>query len=247
MQPYYEHAGITIYHGDCREVALGLRVDVIVADPPYGDTSLDWDSRVNGWPSTMRITLAETGSMWVFGSFRYFFETACSFTGWTLAQDIIWEKQNGSSFHADRFKRVHEHAVQFYQGEWANIHKDPVKELAVEAKRVIRAKRPTHTGHIEGSSYARERGGEVFMRSVIYVKSCHGEAEHPTQKPIGIIDPLLRYSCHPSGLVLDPFCGSGSTLLAAKKLGLQATGIEIEERYCEIAAKRLSQEVFTFT
>jgi site-specific DNA-methyltransferase (adenine-specific) len=84
------------------------------------------------------------------------------------------------------------------------------------------------------------------MRSVIEVSNCHGIAEHPTQKPVGIIDPLLRYSCPPGGSVLDPFMGAGSVLIAAKALGLRATGIEIDERYCEIAAKRLSQEVLVF-
>ena len=88
------------------------------------------------------------GSMWVFGSFRFFFFTHGEFTDWLLAQEVVWRKQNGSSFHADRFKRVHELAVQFYRGEWANVFKRPVKEKALEAKRVIRARRPPHTWSI---------------------------------------------------------------------------------------------------
>ena len=84
------------------------------------------------------------------------------------------------------------------------------------------------------------------MQSVVDVPNCHGYAEHPTQKPLGIIDPLLRYSCPVYGIVLAPFCGSGSELVQAKRLGMRGVGIEIEEKYCEIAAKRLSQEVFQF-
>ena len=246
MKPYYEHAGITIYCGDCRDFATTDAVDVVIADPPYGDTSLDWDVRVEGWTNAMELVLANSGSMWVFGSFRYFFEQSAIFATWSLAQDIIWRKQNGSNFHADRFKRVHELVVQFYRGEWARIFKNPIKEKAVEGKRVIRARRPPHFGHIEQSAYRRERGGEVLMQSVIDVPNCHGYAEHPTQKPTGIIDPLLRYSCPPSGRVVVPFSGAGSELLQAKRLGLRAIGIEIEEKYCEIAAKRLSQEVLQF-
>lgn len=81
------------------------------------------------------------------------------------------------------------------------------------------------------------------MRSVIYAPSCHGYAEHPTQKPVEIIDPILRYSVPTGGIVLDPFMGSGTTLIAAKSLGLRAIGIELQEKYCEVAAKRLRQGV----
>jgi site-specific DNA-methyltransferase (adenine-specific) len=165
---------------------------------------------------------------------------------WKLAQEIVWEKHNGSSFHADRFKRVHELAVQFYRGEWAAIYKSPVTTLDATARTVRRKKRPAHTGHIDASAYTSEDGGPRLMRSVIYAPSCHGFADHPTQKPVEIIHPLLKYSVPPGGSVADPFCGSGSTLVAAKVLGLSAYGIEIEERYCEAAARRLSQEVLAF-
>jgi site-specific DNA-methyltransferase (adenine-specific) len=73
-----------------------------------------------------------------------------------------------------------------------------------------------------------------------------GKLGHPTQKPISIIAPLIRCSASEGEVVLDPFMGSGTTLRAAKDLGRKAIGIEIEERYCEIAAKRMAQEVFEF-
>ena len=82
-----------------------------------------------------------------------------------------------------------------------------------------------------------------MMRSVIPVRSCHGQAVHPTQKPLGILAPLLEYSCPPAGIVLDPFMGSGSTLRAAKDLKRRAIGIEQNPAYIEIAIKRMSQEV----
>lgn len=247
MTPYYENSGITIYHGDCRGVAHVVPLaDCIVADPPYGDTSLDWDKRVSDWAVAMSRRLKSSGSMWVFGSLRYFMESGDVFKEWTLAQDVIWEKHNGSSFHADRFKRVHEHIVQFYRGDWASVYKSPVTTSDATARTVRRKQRPPHTGHIEAGSYVSEDGGPRLMRSVIPVRSCHGEAQHPTQKPIGIIDPILRYSCPSGGIILDPFMGVGSSLVAAKALGLRAVGIEINEQYCEVAAKRLSQEVLVF-
>jgi site-specific DNA-methyltransferase (adenine-specific) len=71
--------------------------------------------------------------------------------------------------------------------------------------------------------------------------------EHPTVKPLALMRYLCKLVTPPGGIVLDPFMGSGTTLLAAKHLGRKAIGIELEERYCEIAAKRLAQEVFDFT
>jgi hypothetical protein len=83
------------------------------------------------------------------------------------------------------------------------------------------------------------------LKSKLYQSGIDTENLHPTQKPTALMGKYLRVLA-PS-LVCDPFMGSGSTLVAAKQLGMRAIGIEIEERYCEIAAKRLSQEVFDFT
>ena len=69
--------------------------------------------------------------------------------------------------------------------------------------------------------------------------------EHPTEKPLPLLKWCLSFAPN-AKTVLDPFMGSGTTLVAAKAMGLTATGIELHEPYCEIAAKRLSQEVFEF-
>lgn len=250
MKPYYERGGITIYHGDCREVLPTLPehfADLVIADPPYGDTSLEWDTRVLNWLPDMRLALFPSGSLWCFGSLRMFLAEGRSFeeAGLRYAQDLVWEKHNGSSFHADRFKRVHEIVAQFYRAgaRWAEVYKSPLYTHDATARTVRRKTRPPHTGHIEASYYTSEDGGPRLQRSVINVRSCHGYAEHPTQKPVELVAKLIKYSCPPGGVVLSPFMGSGTDLVAARLLGRGAIGIEIEERYCEIAARRLAQDV----
>ena len=245
MTPYYQHGGITIYHGDCREVSID-RVDAIVTDPPYGETSLEWDKQVRGW---MDAAASISSSLWCFGSLEFFMEMARTgeSSRWTRSQELVWEKHNGSGFHADRFKRVHELIVHFYRGPWSGIYHQPVFTRDAVSRAVRREIRPAHMGNIAAHAFVSFDGGPRMMRSVIYARSCHGMADHPTQKPIEIIVPILEYSVPVGGTVVDMFCGSGSTLVAAKSLGLHGVGIEIEERSCEIAARRLSQEVIEFT
>lgn len=166
MNPYYENAGVQIFHGDCREILPSLpRVDVVLTDPPYGETSLDWDRTVRRW---MDYAEEITSNLWCFGSLQMFMDMArtaeCS--RWKRAQEIVWEKHNGSSFHADRFKRVHELAVQFYRGEWSRIYKSPVTTPDATARTVRRKERPPHTGHIEAGTLhlARRRTASDAQR-----------------------------------------------------------------------------------
>lgn len=240
-EPYYQDDFVTLYHGDCREILPDIgQVDAVVTDPPYGDTSLGWDRPVAGW-----LDLIEAPQLWCFGSMRFWLEHGADFReGWTYAQEIVWEKHNGSGFHADRFKRVHELAVHWYRGRWASLHREPPVTFDAAPRTVRRKRRPPHMGEIDGGSYRSEDGGPRLMRSVLRVRSEHGRAQHPTQKPLGILVPLISFSVGADyDRVLDPFAGSGSTLLAAKQLGRQAIGIEVEERYCEIAAQRCAQDV----
>lgn len=254
MAPYYKRDGITIYHGDYSSILAGLQygeglhADLILTDPPYGETSLIWDQTQSGWQHTLKRFIKPTGSMWCFGSMRMFMDQAIGFSGWKFAQDIVWEKHNGSGFHADRFRRVHEHAAQFYlpSASWGEVYNQPVKTNDATARQVRRKQRPPHMGDIEAGYYTSVDGGPRLMRSVIYVKSCHGYAVHPTQKPLGILLPLVEASCPVGGLVLDPFMGSGSSLIAARMLGRKAIGIEVNEGYCEQAALRMAQDQIPF-
>ena len=234
--------------GDCRsEMPPEGPFDLIIADPPYGDTSLEWDRKVRGWEAAALSCLKPTGSMWVFGSMRYFLAEGVP-QGWRYAQDIVWEKHNGSGFHADRFKRVHEHAIQFYRADspWERVWNEVQTTPDAERRSIRRNKgRPPHTGHIERSTYASEDGGPRIMRSVIQMRSMHGRAIHPTEKPSPLMEVLIRTSCPEGGLVGDFFAGSGSAGEAAAMAGRAYVGCEIDAVMAERARGRLSSNLFT--
>ena len=241
MKPYYVHAGIKIYHGDCRENGLMLEsCSVVITDPPYGETALAWDKTCKGW-----LVLVNAASLWCFGSMRFFLENREEFNGWRFGQEIVWEKQNGSGFCVDRFNRVHELCLHWYRGPWADSYHEVPRIAGGGSKNSICKRGQTpHRGKIGNTGYVDD--GKRMMRSVFRCKNSHSASDHPTQKPLELLQSLVEYSCPPDGIVLDPFAGSGTTLVAAKRLNRRAIGIEIEERFCEIAAKRLSQEVFSF-
>lgn len=236
---------MTLYHGDCRDImpAIDAAGCVAIADPPYERTALAWDRWPVGW---VQAIPANVCALWCFGSFAMFIDRRDDFSAWMLSQEIVWEKHNGSGVASDRFRRVHELAVLWYRGPWADVHKEPQFTNDATKRQTIRRRQPPHLGTFGASSHTSETGGPRLMASVLQVPSCHGYAQHPTQKPIGILVPLIRYSVPPNGVALDPMCGSGSTLVAAKGCGRRAIGIETVEEYCEIAAQRCSQETLDF-
>lgn len=247
MKPYFSGGGVDLYLGDCREIlpTLDVLADAAVTDPPYAETSLKWDRWVTGWIEALAPRLKPSASLWSFGSFKMFAERLPEFASWRIAQDLVWEKHNGSGFHADRFKRVHELAVQFYRrgARWEDVYKNPVKTMDAVAKVIRRKKRPPHMGGIDAAAYVSLDGGPRFMRSVIYARSCHGHAENETQKPEEVVEPLIRYSVPVGGLVIDCFAGSGTTLVSAATVGRHAIGIELRESQCEIAARRVQERL----
>jgi site-specific DNA-methyltransferase (adenine-specific) len=236
MKPYYEHAGITIYHGDCREILPTLpKCDLLLTDPPYvglvGGLSLTnggvakrfKDSKTVGdiWGASLDWldSIAETGinQAIVFTTHHAMQETLRRIPG-KLCMIGTWHKPNT---HPGVLTTPH-YSCEFYVGtrvcegcDWSGIR-----------------------DHI---IFAQDFGGCISRGERI--RNADGSNAHPTQKPIEVMQFLIPPKAQ---IILDPFMGSGTTLVAAKNLGRKAIGIEIEEKYCEIAAKRLSQEVFDF-
>jgi site-specific DNA-methyltransferase (adenine-specific) len=204
MTPYYQEDGITIYHGDARELMSVVSADVIVTDPPYGMNYVSgWSDRAVRGDETIAVRDA------VLATWRG--RPAIVFGRWSTPRPdgvravLVWDK-----------------------GEWPGMG-----DLSFPWG-------PSHEEiYIIGEGFKGTRMGTVLRRDRI-----GGNGDHPTEKPVSVMSKLIE-RC-PAGTILDPFMGSGTTLRAAKDLGRQAIGIEIEERYAEIAAKRLSQGVLKF-
>jgi DNA modification methylase len=121
----------------------------------------------------------------------------------------------------------------------------PVRQLVWEKTRLGLSGSPLPWRNSHEVAWVYGEGWRAKDRGTVWRTSHDHGAQHPTQKPVELMQWLVEASL-PEWVVLDPFMGSGTTLVAAKNLGRRAIGIEIEERYCEIAARRLSQGVLDF-
>ena len=213
FKPYYDEGGITIYHGDCRQVLPFLpKFDLLLTDPPYG---IDADNRERILSRSKLATPRDYGASswdtdppkkWLLESAQESSLTQILWGGnyYGLPASscwLVWDKDNGANDFAD------------CELAWTNM------------TRAVRKFKWRWNGMIQ------ERMGDNKENRV-----------HPTQKPLALMRWCL--SLVPDAkTVLDPFMGSGTTLVAAKLEGRKAVGIELDERYCEAAAKRLSQGV----
>jgi len=243
----YEDDLVQLWEGDYREALDMLTTcdaDAVLTDPPYGETNLVWDRWVDGW---IDDAAAISKAMWCWGSFRMFHDHADEFRGWKYSQELVWEKHNGSGLLNDRFRRVHELATFWYQGEWSKIHHEtPVTHDAVK-RTLHRSKKPAHLhGETNAVSFLSERGGPRLMRSVIPARTEHGRAIHTTQKPLALVSPMVEYAVPRGGLVVDLFGGSATTAVAARMSGRRAIVFEVDPEMVTKAVRRLSQQDFDF-
>lgn len=232
MKPYCEAGGVKLYHGDCREILPQLQhdsVDLIVTDPPYG---VKWQSgnrrikfdTIAGDESTeagiigigLSIPLLRRGRH-IYAFGRY----DLSGLGVAGPAELVWDK------------------MIFTAGDlsipWGTQH-EPI-EFYVNNKDGKLNKTP------DGALTTRLRRGSVLRVPRLNATAIQ---RHPTEKPVALLRQLIESSSIMGETVLDPFAGSGSTLVAARIEGRQAIGIEIEERYCEEAAKRIDQGALLF-
>lgn len=215
MTPYYEDDLVTLYHGDCREVTAWLEADVLVTDPPYGyDHASNWQGPFRGKAIANDHDLSERDEV---------------LTEWADFADRIGRR--ALVFGSWRMpKPVGTHTVLI----WDKGPASGMGDLSVPWKP------NTEEIYVIGKGFVGSRDSSVLSGHSVVTWASKGR-EHPNMKPVSLIEALLL-KCPAEWVVADPFAGSGSTLVAAKQLGRKAVGVELEERYCEIAAKRLAQD-----
>ena len=219
MTPYYQDESTTIYHGDCREILPTLgRFDLLLTDPPYGIQADQYRKTLPNKPGSAFVSaIANDDSLEV--------------VEWLFKW--LDDETSAVVFGASNFPHLLPHCGRWLCWDKRTSEKldkmlgSPI-ELAWENRRsgFHRMVRVMHGGVINADS---EIGNNA-------------RRQHPTQKPATLFRKILGHY-HNAETIIDPFLGSGTTLVAAKLEGRKAVGIELEERYCEIAANRLCQGV----
>jgi DNA modification methylase len=225
VKPYYEHAGITIYHGDCREILPHLpQVDLLCTDPPYG-LGLGRAKNRQGQGVKRHMTGLVTGKAIKPRDYG----------------DSGWDDEPAKA-ELIELCRAKTNKQVIWGGNYFDL--PPTKGILVWDK--LRGDTDFADGEIAWTS--ADRALRIFRyrwNGFLVDPTSTDERVHPCQKPLALMKWCI--SLFPEAKsVLDPFCGSGTTLVAAKTMGLTGVGIELHEDYAEMAAKRLSQEVFDF-
>ncbi len=247
MKPYYDQGGITIYHGETLDVLKALPADScqgLITDPPYSSGGAFRADRMQGTSNKY----VQSGTIKSYSDFQGDNRDQRSFEYWCalwLAQSlrICTSGAPGCVFTDWRQLPITTDAFQAGGWLWRGIYvwdktaacRPAFRRFSQQCEFVVWGSRgpmaePEGVDSLPGLGRVAVRSEEKF---------------HMSGKPIEIMTRIVSI-VPPGATLLDPFMGSGSTLRAAKDLGRQAVGIEIEEAYCELAARRLEQEVFDF-
>lgn len=223
MTPYYSDDVVTIYHGDCRDVLPTLSgARLVVTDPPYtfGLASTSQEGKAGGWGDLMN--------------------NSHFYASWLSECRRLTNARQGAAWVFGSWRSFPVLARSAYEASW------PIESLLVWDKEWIgpggmRGLRPSYelvALFAQDDFSIADRGLPDIWRSKWASARPNGYA---AEKPVGLLERLIRESG--GGCTLDPFMGSGSTMVAAKQAGATAIGIEVEERWCEVAAKRCSQDL----
>lgn len=221
MTPFYEDAAVTLYLGDCREVLPQLDgASLVLTDPPYAHRHVDG----GGFAAAREFYAGgaiDDISEFVLAEYAHVLIAAAPMLVAFHSRDLVPDytalaRERGRKYDLHVWHKVN--AIPFTANTW----KSDVEYIAL---------------------LWDEKPGwkqlDQSMHSKVYSSALMGERLHPTEKPLALMTKYLAVLDAPT--VIDPFVGSGTTLVAAKMLGRKAIGIEWREKYCEVAANRLRQ------
>jgi DNA modification methylase len=242
FRSYYEDAHVTIYHGDCVEIMRAMRgveLDAIITDPPYcsgGSMEAQKNTKAQGlrtatvqaddfeWFSADNMTTG--GLVWLIRS--------------VLVESRRLLKPNRSAFVFSDWRMI-PHLAPALESAGLRYRNMIVWDKGSAGLGV--GFKPAHEIILEytngATEYAAKTGQNVIRSKRVHVS----DRDHNCQKPVEVIAKILEVATADGGTILDPFMGSGTMLLAAKQLGRKSIGIELNERFCESAAKRCAQEM----
>ncbi len=235
---------IDLRQGDCLEIMKEIEsgsVDAIITDPPYGTTSCKWDSVISFdkmWEQLNRI-IKPNGAIVLFGSEP--FSSALRMSNIkNYKYDWVWEKSIASNFALSKKQphKKHENIMIFYK-------KQPTYNPQMMKGKPYTDNRTTaRTGVSVGDGKALNRNpiknsGERYPKTVQFFNNPNHNNVHPTQKPVALMEYLVKTYTNENETVADFTCGSGTTGVACKNLNRNFIGIELDENYFSVAQKRI--------
>ncbi len=224
-------------------------IDLILTDPPYGlgkDYGNDSDKQASReylawterWIDAVLPKLKANGSLYIFLTWRYSPEIFVMLKQrMTMLNEIIWDRRVPSMGGSTRsFSSVHD-TIGFFSKEKGYYFDLDAVRIPYDAA----TKKARSRSIFVGAKWLELGYNPKDLWSVSRLhKEDPERAEHPTQKPLEIIERMVLASCPPGGVILDPFMGSGTTAIAAKRCGRQFVGFELNAEYCQIIEERLA-------
>ena len=250
ITPYYETELGKLYHGDCLEIMPMLEpVDLVLTDPPYGTTACKWDSIIPiepMWKNLKRV-IKNNGAI-VMTASQPFTTTLISSNMKTFKYCWVWVKPKGTGhLNAKRMPmNDYEDVVVFYEKQCVYnpqmVAGEPYENKGGKTVKVNESGATTYGKFMTGGEYNKTNDGWRYPKRVISIPTVERGSVHPTQKPVALMEYLIKTYTNEGETVLDFSIGSGTTAIACERLNRRWIGIEIEEKYCEIAAKRIEKE-----
>jgi site-specific DNA-methyltransferase (adenine-specific) len=234
-----------LIQGDCLEEMKKIKtgsVDMVLTDPPYGTTACKWDSIIPlepMWEQLKRV-IKPNGAIVMFGSEPFSSSLRVSNLGY-YKYDIVWKKEKPTNFFQlkRRIGKVTENIMLFYEGQCT------YNPQMVKAKKLVtNSPKGSHKSIVAGNSGSKVTAykdtGYRYPVDVLEVnREKLGSNIHPTQKPVALMEYLIRTYTNEGETVLDFAMGSGTTGVAAKNLNRDFIGIELDESYYNIAKERI--------